>query len=190
MKKLLALALALVMAFSMALSVSATSQGYGEAGDLPDTNMPSVDIKVTVNGNVVHKYAFDVEYGSLSFTYSTGMVWDTEAYEYKPQGEGSWVPTETGADKIRVFNHSDMPIAYSGAVATNNDKSVGNLGLEITEGGKINGCKVGDALNSNFGTLTVSVTGKPIVSAADAVTIGQVTVTVTKYVAPAGPVQP
>lgn len=180
MKKIIALALALTMVFSMALSVSA-KETYTE--ETPDTftgyTSNGVNVVITMSGlNVVHTYAFDIEYGAMEFNYGKVMTWNPETYKYEASGDGGdW--NANGTNKIKVVNHSDMPIVCE-ATASVNAAAAGEFVLAVTEGKQIEGCTVTTEPNSLFHEMTVTLSGEPHISSADKVVIGQVSVTISK----------
>ena len=175
MKKFIAIALALVMAFSATLAVSAA----GISLDNGAQSTSPMDIKVTINGNIVHRYAFEVEYGALSYTCNVNLTWDTETYTYKQSTTG-WTPSSEGADKITIYNHSDAPIKYSVTASTSGEK-YGNFALNVENGsGQIRGCTEVDTMNSVFQTVTIGVSGDPTVRSGSNLTIGSVTVSASK----------
>lgn len=175
MKKLLAIALALVMAFSATLAVSAASISLNDGSQ----TMNPMDIKVTINGNVINRYAFEVEYGTLTYTCNINLVWDTDTYTYK-QSTNGWAPSSEGADKITVYNHSDAPIHYSVTANTVGDE-YGKFALTVSNGeGQIRGCTELDTLHSVYQVATVGVSGNPTVRTGTDLTIGSVTVSVSK----------
>ena len=180
MKKILILALALVMAFSMTTAVSA-ADGEPLVGQdsLPQTSGTPVEIKITVNGSVVNQYAFDIEYGSMSFTYGSPMEWNPDTYEYEPSGTaGVWTAANNG-DQIMVVNHSNAPI-YCAAKVQSDNNSYGAFTLKVTDGAQIPGCDVGTTKGSVFHVMKVSIEGSPIVSTATEQKIGSVVVTVSQ----------
>jgi hypothetical protein len=188
MKKIIALVLALTMVFSMALTVSA-KESYVEKTPYTFTDYTSQGVKVviTMSGlNVVHTYAFDIEYGSMEFNYGKEMTWNPETYQYVASKNGEdW--NANGTNKITVVNHSDLPIICEakGEVTesqkgsfeltfSHNDVKISDNGVTIA------GCKVGDKVGSNFCDITVNLSGKPIISSGTRVEIGQVSVTIKK----------
>ena len=178
MKKIIALALVLTMVFSMALTVSAEETIIGSAS-LPQTPSAPIDIKITVNGSVVNQYAFDIEYGSMSFTYGSPMEWNPDTYEYEPSGTaGVWTAANNG-DQIKVVNHSNAPI-YCAAKVQSDNNSYGAFTLKVTDGAQIPGCDVGTTKGSVFHVMKVSIEGSPIVSTATEQKIGSVMVTVSQ----------
>ena len=171
MKKFIAIALALVMAFSATLAVSAASISLNNGAQ----STSPMDIKVTINGNYVHRYAFEVEYGSLSYTCDITLTWDTENYAYK-QTTASWTPAAADADKIIIYNHSDAPINYSVAASVSGEK-YGDFEVTASNGsGTIRGCTEVDTVHSVFETVTIGVSGNPSVRSGQSLTIGSVTV--------------
>ena len=180
MKKIIALALALTMVFSMALTVSAATESYTE--ETPETfedyTSQGVNVVITMSGlNVVHTYAFDIEYGAMEFNYGKVMTWNPETYKYEASGDGGdW--NANGTNKIKVVNHSDMPI-YCEATASVNAAAAGEFVLTVSAGKEIEGCEVGATTGNNH-EMTVTLSGEPHISSADKVVIGQVSVTISK----------
>jgi hypothetical protein len=182
MKKIIALVLALTMAFSMALSVSAANVSYN-GGSTFDNGYTAegVNIVITMSGlNVVHTYAFDIEYGSMEFTYGKVMTWNPETYKYEASSEGSDWHAADNANKIKVINHSDMPI-YCSAEATVDEDADGEFTLTVTGKDKeIAGCDIDTVPSSLFAEMFVELSGVPHISSGDKIRIGQVVVTVSK----------
>ena len=183
MKKIIALALALTMVFSMALSVSA-KETFGDGEDSYTSN--GVAVVITMTGvNVVHKYAFDIEYGSMEFNYGKAMTWNPETYKYEASGDGSdWYANDTNV--IKVVNHSDLPIICEAKGEITESKkgsfelTFSNNGVTISDNGvTIAGCEVG-ATSGNICKITVTLSGEPHISSGEKVVIGQVSVTIKK----------
>ena len=180
MKKIIALVLALTMAFSMALTVSATEKKETFEVGKDSYTYEGVNVVITMSGmNVVHTYAFDVEYGSMEFTYGKIMTWDPETYQYKASGNGSDWHAEEGANKIKVVNHSDLPIICEAAASVNKDAG-GEFVLTVDAGAEIEGCEVGDTPGDNYHDMFVTLSGVPHISSGNQVAIGQVSVTIKK----------
>lgn len=176
MKKLLALALALVMVFSATLSISAAT----DDNDLtPDNN--SVDVKVTINGTKNHKYAVDLEFGSLAFSTVVSTEWDTEEYDYDIGKNSDWT-CAAGADQIKVINHSDLPINYSITAAVSEDgEKLGDLSISVENAsGQVRACTTQDTPNQVYAVATVSVSGAPTQVYVTNAKLGTVTVSVSK----------
>ena len=186
MKKIIALVLVLTMVFSMALTVSAAEENvtFGDGKDSYTSN--GVAVVITMTGvNVVHKYAFDIEYGSMEFNYGKAMTWNPETYKYEASGDGSdWYANDTNV--IKVVNHSDLPIICEakGEITeskkgsfeltfSHNDVTISDNGVTIA------GCEVG-ATSGNICEITVTLSGEPHISSGEKVVIGQVSVTIKK----------
>lgn len=177
MKKIIALVLALTMAFSMALTVSA-KETFEDGKDSYTSD--GVNIVITMSGmNVVHTYAFDIEYGSMEFTYGKVMTWNPETYKYEASSEGSDWHAADGANKITVVNHSDLPI-YCEAAASVNEGADGEFVLTVSAGKEIEGCDVGDDIGSHKHEMLVTLSGEPHISSGDKIQIGKVAVTISK----------
>jgi hypothetical protein len=187
MKKIIALVLALTMVFSMALTVSA-KESYVEKTPYTFTDYTSQGVKVviTMSGlNVVHTYAFDIEYGSMEFNYGKEMTWNPETYQYVASENGEdW--NANGTNKITVVNHSDLPIICEakGEVTESQNGSFeltfSHNDVKISDNGvTIAGCEVG-ATSGNICEITVTLSGEPHISSGTRVEIGQVSVTIKK----------
>ena len=180
MKKIIALVLALTMAFSMALSVSA-KETFGPNQDTYTSE--GVKVVITIDGvHVLHKYAFDIVYGSMEFVYGESLEWDPNEYKYVSKGNaGDWNPATGDANKITVINHSDLPIICE-AKAKVTDTTNGNFTLTVSDGDakKIEGRPVGGGSGDYDHTMTVTLEGAPIISYAKKQQIGSVVVTITK----------
>lgn len=181
MKKIIALVLVLTMAFSMALTVSAaeTPDFVGESLENVPTN--SVDVVITIDGvHVVHKYAFDIEYGSMEFIYGESLEWDPTEYKYVSSGNaGDWSAATAHANEITVINHSDLPI-YCSADAQVTDTTNGNFTLAVSNGAEIAACDINTVRGSLSHTMTVTLEGAPYISSAKQQKIGSVVVTISK----------
>jgi hypothetical protein len=177
MKKIIALALVLTMVFSMALSVSA-KETFGDGKDSYTSN--GVNIVITMTGvTVVHTYAFDIEYGTMEFTYGSEMTWDPSNYTYTASNLPATWKAVGESNVIKVVNHSDLPI-YCSAEGEITDKVSGSFALSITDGAKIEACEVGDTIGSNFHKMTVNLSGTPYVAAATQMPVGKVVVVIEK----------
>ena len=113
MKKILILALALIMAFSMTLSVYAEDvandkQEFGGGSSLEETDTTPIDITIQVSNGATSVYSIDIEFGSMDFSYSSGLAWDPESYEYVPTAaDPTWSAGENG-DLITIKNYSKL----------------------------------------------------------------------------------
>ena len=171
MKKIIAATLALTLSMSMGNFVYAT-----------DNN--SADIKATYQAgkeNTATVYSVDVEWGSLEYTYSSGVTrsWDPTTLKYKEtSGTSSWT-CQDGADQITVTNNSNADITASLAYAKTDSNITGTfsnskIGLKSAEG-----TNVGE---SPSGTTTLSLKGALSDTTAEKQEIGNVTVTISDYI--------
>lgn len=144
----------------------------------------SVDVQINLSGTVVNKYAIDIVFGDMKFSYGATSTWDPVDHTYEVEENGKWAPSTPNADKITIKNHSDKAVVYE---ATNSALNTlyGSLGLTIqnsasAETGEIEACSVGatdETVPSDV--LTVAVTGTPSGLTNDYVTLSTITVTIT-----------
>lgn len=186
MKKFLSVFLAaLMLAGLCAMSAAAAFVG-GDASGVDEATYPggtaSGDVTITVTGTPVHKYAVDVEFQELSFTYSTGSVWNPTTHQYEVSDTGTW----SGAKTVSIKNHSDLSVWYS-AEASEEDTTYGNISvkfntsLDSIESTEVTRCEVGK--EPVPATFTVSLEGAPTVGQIQDVVISTVTVTISKAAA-------
>lgn len=175
MKKILAAVLSVVLCLFMALP--AFADGTPEASYTGDNE--SADVKVTINGNIVHVYLVDIVFDDLAFTYSSGSVWDPTDYTYKPSKTATW----QGNGTVKIVNHSDLPVKYT--VAKGDVKAdYGPLDLVIDNAsGTIAKCEVGDQIGSHFAEAECSVSGVPTKSEITNQTLGTILVKIEKVTA-------
>ena len=170
-KKIIAATLALTLSMSMGNFVYAAEDS-------------SADIKATYQAgkeNTDTVYSVDVKWGSLEYTYSSGVTksWDPTTLKYKEtSGTSSWT-CQDGADQITVTNNSNADITASLAYAETGSNITGTftnskIGLKSAEG-----TNVGE---SPSGTTTLSLNGALSDTAAKKKEIGQVTVTISDYI--------
>lgn len=171
MKKIIAATLALTLSMSMGNFVYATDDS-------------SADIKATYQAgkeNTDTVYSVDVEWGSLEYTYSSGVTrsWDPKTLKYKEtSGTSSWT-CQDGADKITVTNNSNADITASLAYAKTDSNITGTftnskIGLKSAEGTNVE--------ESPSETTTLSLEGALSDTTAERQEIGKVTVTISDYV--------
>lgn len=171
MKKMIAATLALTLSMSMGNLVYAVED-------------KSADIKATYqagNESTDTVYSVDVNWGSLEYTYSSGVTksWDPTTLKYKEtSGTSSWTCQER-ADQITVTNNSNADITASLAYA----------GTESNITGTFSNSKIGlkSAVGTNAGegpsgTTTLSLNGALSDTTAEKKKIGNVTVTISDYV--------
>lgn len=171
MKKIIAATLALTLSMSMGNLVYATEDS-------------SAEIKATYQAgkeNTDTVYSVDVKWGSLEYTYSSGVTksWDPTTLKYKEtSGTSSWTCQE-GADQITVTNNSNADITASLAYAKTDSNITGTfsnskIGLKSAEG-----TNVGESPSE---TTTLSLKGDLSDTTAVKKEIGKVTVTISDYV--------
>ena len=171
MKKIIAATLALTLSMSMGNLVYAVED-------------KSADIKATYQAgkeNTDTVYSVDVKWGSLEYTYSSGVTksWDPTTLKYKETpGTSSWTCPE-GADQITVTNNSNADITASLAYGQTDSNITGTftnskIGLKSAEG-----TNVGESPSE---TTTLSLKGALLDTAAEKKEIGNVTVTISDYV--------
>lgn len=139
-------------------------------------NTDSTDVKVTINGDVIHVYSVDINFNVPTFTYSTGSKWDPDNYQYKPSETATWA----GEGTVTITNHSDLPVNYT-VTAENVVNTYGPLDIVVANGtGTIAKCEVGTARGSMNAKATFTVSGTPTVSEITAQKLGEIKVTITK----------
>lgn len=171
MKKIIAATLALTLSMSMGNLVYAVED-------------KSADIKATYQAgkeNTDTVYSVDVKWGSLEYTYSSGVTksWDPTTLKYKEaSGTSSWT-CQDGADQITVTNNSNADITASLAYDKTDSNITGTftnskIGLKSAEG-----TNVGESPSE---TTTLSLEGALSDTKAEKKEIGNVTVTISDYV--------
>ena len=170
-KKIIAATLALTLSMSMGNFVYAAEDS-------------SADIKATYQAgkeNTDTVYSVDVKWGSLEYTYSSGVTksWDPTTLKYKEtSGTSSWT-CQDGADQITVTNNSNADITASLAYAGTESNITGTfsnskIGLKSAEG-----TSVGESPSA---TTTLSLKGALSDTTAQKKEIGNVTVTISDYI--------
>lgn len=171
MKKIIAATLALTLSMSMGNFVYAADDR-------------SADIKATYQAgkeNTDTVYSVDVKWGSLEYTYSSGVTksWDPTTLKYKEtSGTNSWT-CQDGADQITVTNNSNADITASLAYAETGSNITGTftnskIGLKSAEGTNVG--------KSPSETTTLSLKGALSDTTAVKKEIGKVTVTISDYI--------
>ena len=171
MKKIIAATLALTLSMSMGNFVYAADDR-------------SADIKATYQAgkeNTDTVYSVDVKWGSLEYTYSSGVTksWDPTTLKYKEtSGTSSWTCQE-GADQITVTNNSNADITASLAYDKTDSYITGTftnskIGLKSAEGTNVG--------KSPSETTTLSLKGALSDTTAEKKEIGNVTVTISDYI--------
>lgn len=171
MKKMIAATLALTLSMSMGNLVYAVED---KTADIKATYQAGKESTDTV-------YSVDVNWGSLEYTYSSGVTksWDPTTLKYKEtSGTSSWTCQE-GADQITVTNNSNADITASLAYAGTESNITGTfskskIGLKSAEG-----TNVGESPSE---TTTLSLKGALSDTTALKKEIGNVTVTISDYV--------
>ena len=171
MKKISAATLALTLSMSMGNFVYAAED---ESADIKATYQAGKENTDTV-------YSVDVKWGSLEYTYSSGVTksWDPTTLKYKEtSGTSSWT-CQDGADQITVTNNSNADITASLAYAETGSNITGTftnskIGLKSAEGTNVG--------KSPSETTTLSLKGALSDTTAVKKEIGKVTVTISDYI--------
>ena len=171
MKKIIAATLALTLSMSMGNFVYAAED---ESADIKATYQAGKENTDTV-------YSVDVKWGSLEYTYSSGVTksWDPTTLKYKEtSGTSSWT-CQDGADQITVTNNSNADITASLAYAETGSNITGTftnskIGLKSAEGTNVG--------KSPSETTTLSLKGALSDTTAEKKEIGKVTVTISDYI--------
>ncbi len=99
----------IISAFSMN-SFAARIVGGSDGVPTFEPERSETNITLNITGGVQHRYAVDIEYGQVDFTFDTGWVWDVNAHKYVAQGgEADNTPQEI-LTTIKIVNHSDLPV--------------------------------------------------------------------------------
>ena len=169
MKKIFAVLLAFLMIVSLCTSV-VSANGLGDSS-------ADVYIKVDDEGSTIHKYSVDIEFGDMHFVYGASAVWDSETHDYYVSDDAVWAPEAQNSDKIRIFNHSDLPIKYSTAFDEISEQ-YGAIALAASpESGELERCPV-QATSAPMQTLTVTLSGTPETFTNGFVSLAKVIVTI------------
>ena len=171
MKKMIAATLALTLSMSMGNLVYAVED---KSADIKATYQAGKESTDTV-------YSVDVNWGSLEYTYSSGVTksWDPTTLKYKEtSGTSSWT-CQDGADQITVTNNSNADITASLAYAKTDSNITGTftnskIGLKSAEG-----TNVGESPSE---TTILSLEGALSDTTASKKEIGNVTVTISDYI--------
>ena len=171
MKKIIAATLALTLSMSMGNFVYAVD----------DSSANIIATYQAGKENTDTVYSVDVKWGSLEYTYSSGVTrsWDPTTLKYKEtSGTSSWT-CQDGADQITVTNNSNADITASLAYAGTESNITGTftnskIGLKSAEGTNVE--------ESPSETTTLSLEGALSDTTAERQEIGKVTVTISDYV--------
>lgn len=195
MKKILSIMLAVLMIAGLCtFSAFAADPGIYNAKPVSGegvTNIPeggsksAADVVVTINGEVVHRYAVEITFTNPTFVYSTGSEWDVEKHQYVPGGN----PAEwEGEGKVEIKNHSDLAVNYDvAAKKLDNIEGYGANNLDIVLAGvdgaltnaDLAACPVGATYEAAPAvSFTYKVDGIPTVAEITAKKIGEIVVTI------------
>lgn len=96
-------------------AVGARCDGTGAPADAITDGAANLDGVLPVEATVTleltgvnHRYAVDIEFDKLAFTYSAGQIWDVNNYIYV--SSGTTLADPEVKTTVSVTNHSDMPI--------------------------------------------------------------------------------
>lgn len=167
--------IALCLALCLCLTVVSFAAGTPENDYKGDSS--NADVKVTINGEVIHVYYVEIEFTATpTFTYSTGSKWDPEDYQYKPTENATWA----GQGTVKVTNHSDLPVKYD-VTAENVVNTYGPLSIDVANGtGTLAKCTTETEKGTVNATATFTVSGIPTVSEISAQKLGEIRVAVEK----------
>ena len=179
MKKLFAILLAAVMVCTsvFCVPVFAADSALNAAGD------SNQNVEVKVSHTFTEVYAVDIEWGSLTFTYSTTYSdWDKTNHTYTTE-TSNWDAT---SKTITVTNHSNKKVTVKTGYAPDAQNQV--EGVTVNVDGESYTSANGITLNAGEEhkpneaaqtAITVGVTGAPTSKRADStVTVGTITVTI------------
>ena len=123
----------------------------------------SIDVLVTTSGGSDIIYDVDITYGSMTFVYDYGSVWNPDTHSYKagPSGKqsGGWV--SSGVDgtnnKITLTNNSNFPMQAdfkytADSVLNSNPTDEGSVIGIFTK----TNSELADVLTEGYGSSTVS----------------------------------
>lgn len=168
----------LVCMMVLALCLCATISSFAaDATGLKPDGTGSEDVKITVNGDIVHVYSVDVTFtDNPTFVYSSGRTWDPDNYVYADSDTHEW----RGKGVVEIINHSDLPVKYTVESEVTEKNTYGPLSIKVVDKGTgtIDKCNVGDVRGSHNATAEYTVEGKPTVSSVDAAKLGTITVTI------------
>lgn len=100
MKKFVSIVLVAVLCFAFCVPALAAS-GTAEAAYTGQTS--SEEVKITINGEVIHVYYVEIEFTSNPvFVYSSGSKWNPDTYQYEPNSAAEWA----GDGFVKITNHS------------------------------------------------------------------------------------
>lgn len=174
MKKTISLLLVLAMVMVLSVSVFATE---GVKNGETDT----ADVRGIYKGKdaAAPVYSVDIEWEGLTFTYTDAYdgEWNPETHKYDNVVTADW----EGEGKITITNHSNAQItatpsytAAAGYEDANMEFEADSLVLLTADNGTN-----GEAGNPTSGSIKVTPTGSLPEGAAEGVTIGTITVTIS-----------
>lgn len=112
------LSLILVMALLSSMLCMGVSAERTEASVAPPADQ-TVDVTLTLNGSVAHRYSVDIEYtGEMKFTFNaSGISWEVgdsdTGYSYS-EGNSGWTDDD---QTLTIINHSDLALGYTVTMA-------------------------------------------------------------------------
>ena len=154
MKKILAIILAVAMLTAMlAVSVSAEQEVGGADGvtTFEPTTPTGEDLNVKVT-EITHKYAVDLVYSLSDLTIDGNITWNVNTMKYEVGGN----TLENTTRKVKVNNHSDLPVyAYATITNTNDADGITVAAVNNSAQNKLTVDKATAGTGGNNGTLTV-----------------------------------
>ena len=107
MKKFVSIVLVAVLCFAFCVPALAAS-GTAEAAYTGQTS--SEEVKITINGEVIHVYYVEIEFTSNPvFVYSSGSKWNPDTYQYEPNSAAEWAGDDHQPFRPSGELRSDIP---------------------------------------------------------------------------------
>ena len=175
MKKILALALCVALCLCLSLPAFAAETAEGDY----QGESQGQDVNITIGGEGVHVYLVDIEFSTVTFSYSSDAFrWNPENYQYQHDEGGAW----SGEGTVKIVNHSDLSVNYK-VEATDVVPTYGPLTINLagTTTGTIEACTPETVKGSKKAEVTYTVVGTPTVTKiVEAVKLGKIKVTISK----------
>lgn len=116
----------------MATSIEGTGSVVSSSGKLNGAtdealNSAKIDVSVTTEGGSDIIYNVNITFGSMTFVYDYGSVWDPNDHKYlagsSGKQSGGWVINNNGTDnKITLTNNSNFPVQADFAYTADGEK--------------------------------------------------------------------
>ena len=173
MKKVLTLFLVLVLVTALVCTPAFAER---EGVDDP-TNNTNVNVDVTLNVSVEHKYFVDIEYPTdMTFTYTEESIhtWNASDHSYRTSTWGSWDKSKA---TITVTNHSNVDVKVK--ITFTPVEGTGITGVLKKGSARLKAGAVGEYSNADSMTATLTLRGKPTEAVtSEGVKVGSILVTI------------